>query len=87
MYHKEDCVSDSSIVALVFLATGTCLMNCCLTTGPLPSKDKGSTHRHRKCRLTTKELLKAVFSLWYDPKLYREDNSEPWLVISQCAET
>jgi hypothetical protein len=32
------------------------------------------THRHRKRRLTTEELLEAVFPLLSDPKLYKEDN-------------
>jgi hypothetical protein len=36
----------------------------------------------RKSRLTYEELLKAVFCLWYNPKLYREDNSGPWLKVS-----
>jgi hypothetical protein len=64
MYHIEDYVSDSSIVAHVFVAGGTCLLSCCLTTGPLPSKDKGYTHRHGESRASNKGTVEgSVFSL------------------------
>jgi hypothetical protein len=41
----------------------------------MPSRDRGYTQTYRESRLTTKELLEAVFLFWYDPKLYRKDNS------------
>jgi hypothetical protein len=40
--------------------------------------------------LTAKELLEVAFSLWYDLKLYKEDNSLHRTMVSsqsQCTET
>jgi hypothetical protein len=58
-------------------------VRCCgnLFTEPLPSNDKGDTHKDkqtlRESRLTTEELLNAVFSLMSDSTLYKKDNSRP----------
>jgi hypothetical protein len=68
--HTENDASDnSSIVACVFIATGTCLPSRCLVTM------KGYTYRHRHTGLTTDEILEMLFSLRSDPKLYIEGNS------------
>jgi hypothetical protein len=56
-------------------AMGMCLLNRSLGTRPLSSNGRGDTHSHRESRLTTEELMEAVFSLWSNPKLYKEANS------------
>lgn len=54
-----------------------------LATEPLSSNDKGlHTWTHKECGLTAEELLDAVFSLWYDPKLYIEDSLLLGVVLS-----
>jgi hypothetical protein len=61
---------NSSILACVIVAVGMCLPSRWLAT------TKGiHIQTHSESMLTTEELLKAVFSLLYNPQLYIDENS------------
>jgi hypothetical protein len=70
---------SSAILLLLcmFVAMGSCLLSHCLATLLLLNNDtEGGPHTDiRESKLTTEELLGAVFSLQSDVKLYKDNNS------------
>jgi hypothetical protein len=74
---ENDASNNSADVACVFIAMGMCSPSHCLTTV------RGIyVQTHKESRLTTEELLEAAFSLWSDPKLYKENSSRHRTVVS-----
>jgi hypothetical protein len=64
---ENDAFNNSSIVACVFVAVGTCLPSCCLAV------IRGIyIQTHKESRLIAEELFEAVFSLQYSSRLCME---------------
>jgi hypothetical protein len=74
--HSKRCVQQFFYCCMC-VTMGTYLLSYCLTTISRHTYTytytHTHTHTHREGGLT-EELLEAVFSLWPDPKLHKEDN-------------
>jgi hypothetical protein len=64
--HRKVCIQQFFYCCMCIYCCGN------VSAQPLPTNNRGDTYK-----LTTEELLEAVFSLWSDLKLYKEENSPP----------